>query len=547
MFPFLKKKPLKLQNTIILVVCFSTFVSLIVSAILIRNFILSMNRSSVSDRISSIAKIVASDKLIQKKLQTGDPTHVIQGITNEIMVASNLDFIVVMDPEGIRYSHADPSYIGLPFSSHEDVKKVIGGQEFFSEKEGMLGFGFRYFVPIYYDQEIIGAVCVGLTNNTIDNQVKDGQKMIAFSLIIGLSVGIIGAVFLAQKMKKVLLGLEPQEIAEQLSEKTIIENEVDEGILAISSDKTILLINTPAKNIFYQTKRLSDFEVGKKISDNLYDVLFKETIEHQTTVRTQFMYLNGIETISSVTPLFSNDRFLGAVATLRNRSEVMKLMEELGGTKQYINSMRAQTHEFMNKLHVISGLIDLKKYEEVTHFIQQLNQNYKKEIGQVSNLIKVPAIAGFLLGKINEAKEQSVEMLLESDSFIPKMEMDDSIHSLLQVLGNLLDNAKEAVLQMPERNGQVRLHLNYDTEAEVFIVTVCDDGVGISEEISEKIFTLGFSTKGINRGYGLNIIHSIVKRHGGILEFSKQANGGTIVYLELPKKEDQNDDKCPNN
>ena len=56
------------------------------------------------------------------------------------------------------------------------------------------------------------------------------------------------------------------------------------------------------------------------------------------------MYLNGIETISSVTPLFSNDRFLGAVATLRNRSEVMKLMEELGGTKQYINSMRAQTH-----------------------------------------------------------------------------------------------------------------------------------------------------------------------------------------------------------
>ncbi|HEN1879995.1 TPA: histidine kinase, partial [Enterococcus faecium] len=74
-----------------------------------------------------------------------------------------------------------------------------------------------------------------------------------------------------------------------------------------------------------------------------------------------------------------------------------------------------------------------------------------------------------------------------------------------------------------------------------------DGGVGISEEISEKIFTLGFSTKGINRGFGLNLIHSIVKRHGGFLEFSKQTNGGTIVYLELPKKEDQNDDKCPDN
>ncbi|MGC3370926.1 ATP-binding protein, partial [Enterococcus faecium] len=93
----------------------------------------------------------------------------------------------------------------------------------------------------------------------------------------------------------------------------------------------------------------------------------------------------------------------------------------------------------------------------------------------------------------------------------------------------------------------VRIHLNYDTEAEVFIVTVCDVGVGISEEISEKIFTLGFSTKGIKRGFGLNLIHSIVKRHGGFLEFTKQTNGGTIVYLELPKKEDQNEDKCPDN
>lgn len=93
-----------------------------------------MNRSSVSDKISSIAKIVANDKLIQK-LQTGDPTHAIQGITNEIMIASNLDFIVVMDPEGIRYSHADPSYIGLPFSSHEDVKSDWRTRIFSEKKE----------------------------------------------------------------------------------------------------------------------------------------------------------------------------------------------------------------------------------------------------------------------------------------------------------------------------------------------------------------------------------------------------------------------------
>ncbi|WP_338356807.1 Spo0B domain-containing protein, partial [Enterococcus faecium] len=56
---------------------------------------------------------------------------------------------------------------------------------------------------------------------------------------------------------------------------------------------------------------------------------------------------------------------------------------------QYIHSMRAQTHEFMNKLHVISGLIDLKKYEEVTHFIQQLNQNRDKFSQSVQEVASV--------------------------------------------------------------------------------------------------------------------------------------------------------------
>lgn len=106
-------------------------------------------------------------------------------------------------------------------------------------------------------------------------------------------------------------------------------------------------------------------------------------------------------------------------------------MEGLRGTKQCINSMRTQTHGFMSKPHAISGLTDLKKYEEITHFIQRLDQNYKKEIGQISGLIKVSTIADFLLGKMDEAREQSVETLLESDSSIPKMEVDNSTRSLL--------------------------------------------------------------------------------------------------------------------
>ena len=101
------------------------------------------------------------------------------------------------------------------------------------------------------------------------------------------------------------------------------------------------------------------------------------------------------------------------------------------------------------------------------------------------------------------------------------------------------------MLQKHERNGQVRIHLNYDTEAEVFIVTVCDDGVGYQKKSQKNIYAR-FSTKGINRGFGLNLIHSIVKRHGGFRIF--QTNKWRYNRLSrITKKEDQNDDKCPDN
>ncbi|WP_236674680.1 ATP-binding protein [Enterococcus sp. BWR-S5] len=531
---FFKRRSFNLQTTIIFVVCCSTLVSLIVSAILIRNFILNRNDETTNEKISSVAKIVSTNEIVKEGLLNGDSELTVQSFAADVMKAANLDFVVVMDTDMIRLSHAAPSYIGQKFSDEEDAKKVLSGEAFFSRKIGVLGNGYRYFVPVVNDGEIIGGVCVGLTSQSMGIYVSDAQKKILLSLLLGLTVGIIGAVFLAQKMKTILLGLEPEEIAAQLSEKEIIENEVEEGLIAISPTKQIILLNRGAKELFATSSLEMDSQLGEVIDENLYEVLFKATLEEKTEIRNQYMYLNGIEVIASVSPIFSEEQFFGAVATLRDQSEMMKLLEELGGTEQYINSLRAQTHEFLNKLHVISGLIDLEKFDEVSEFVQQLNHHYTVEVGYITKLIKVPAIAGFLLGKINEAKEQQVEMILADDSYVPEMLVDESVHALLQILGNLLDNAKEAVLKKGE--GQVRIHLTFEEEGQLFILEVCDDGIGLSKEAHQQLFNVGFSTKGENRGFGLNIVKRIIEEYDGVIEFSSRKTGGTVVYLELPNK-----------
>lgn len=524
-----------LQMTVILLVCCSTLVSLLVSAFLIRNFIMKTNYETVSEKMSSTAKIIAKSETVRNGLLYGDKQQFVQQFTRDITNDAKLDFIVVMDKKGVRLSHTDASYIGQPFSNKPDMQRVLAGHEFFSKKNGVLGKGYRYFVPVTFHNKVICAVCVGSTTQRIEMQIINAQKKILFALCVGLIVGIIGAIFLARKIKGILLGLEPEEIATQLIEKEIIENEVNEGILAISQNREVILMNKEAKKLLTSSNLETTSLIGSQVDENLYDVLFKKAFEEKQIIRNQAMYLNGVEVIASASPIFNKNQFFGVVATLNDQSEVIKLLDELGGTEQYINSLRAQTHEFLNKLHVVSGLIDLKKFDEVSSFIKQLNQHYRADVGIITKQIKVPAIAGFLLGKINEAKEQDVEMIIASDSYIPEIEVDDSIHALLQVLGNLLDNAKEATL-CNKSSRTVWIHLTFEEESQIFILTVCDNGIGITDETKHKLFQVGVSTKGKNRGFGLAIVKKIINQHNGMIEFSAREEGGTTVYLELPKE-----------
>lgn len=522
-----------LRAIIIFIVLLTTLISLVLSSLYIEHYVVQNEYKHAKDKMSTIAKVFATDEQVKDALIQDKTSKDIQALSLEVATISNMDFIVVLDKELIRLSHPNPDVIGQPFSDLDDARKTLNGESHFSQKKGVLGDGIRFFVPVKDDNNhIIGVICAGITLNTLQGEINNLQAKITLILLIGLFVGIIGAIISSTAIKRILLGLEPQDISKLVQEKQWINDEINEGIIAINKDQEITLINQAAFNLLTSIDpsfRLIENEV---IDPRLYTIFFKEcfTLQHKQT--DQELLLHTTTLIATTSPITVNKVFNGAVITFRDQSEMSQLIHTLSGSQQYIDALRAQTHEFMNKTHVIMGLIEQKKYDLVQDYIQQISHDYQKEVGYVTDIIKSPAIAGFILGKINEAKEQNVNLTLDHSSFLPDLTIDDTVHHIIQILGNLLDNAIDATKEETIKN--VNLLITYEMEGSILIIEVIDSGCGIQHTDVERLFQKGFSTKGIGRGYGLHAIYRIVNEHGGLIDITNNDDIGATIYIELP-------------
>lgn len=535
-----KEQRFSLRVIIIFIVTFSTLISLIASGLLIKNYVIKQELKRTKDKISSVARITASQGEVIEALEHKTAEINIQEISLAIAKAANVDFVVVLDKELIRLSHPDADVIGQPFSNIPDAKRALEGESHFSTEDGVLGKGTRFFEPIKNKSgEIIGVVCIGLISKTIDTDISDAQSKLIYGLLLGLGVGVIGATYGAYRIKKILFNLEPYEIANLLYDKEVVENEITECILAINLEREVILLNKEASLLLKKIDSSFEIELNKKIPDEIFETLFNATFEKREKSKDQTITLGDIEIIANMSPIFSNEIFSGGVVTFRNQSELTHLVQQLSGTEQYIDSLRAQTHEFMNKMQVIMGMIELKQYDQVTSYMQDLHKNYQSDVGYITDKIKSPAIAGYLLGKVNEAEEKKINFTIMPESYLPELKTDTDIHDLLQILGNILTNAFDAVTFKNDK--QVFLLIKHEEEGQIIMLDVMDSGTGISEEIKHQIYDNRFSTKTHDRGYGLYLVKKIVVARKGIIEFSAVEDGGTHFYVEFPMIGEEND------
>lgn len=527
-----RKRLWNLWKTITLLVCTVVIFSLLVTDILISHNVERTTEDSQAEKAKTIAHIVANDSIVIDGLTGKADITAIQTYTNRILKNTGVQFIVVMDMNGIRKSHPNPQKIGHHFIGG-DEGPALKGKEHVSLAEGTLGISMRVFVPVFSETgEQLGAVAVGISADNVKERVKESRHIIYIGVGVGILVGIIGAILLARHIKKSLFGLEPHRIAKILEERNTMLQSVKEGIIAVDKEANVTLINNEAKRLFKKSGLEEDF-IGKDVELYMPNSRIKEVLQTGEVQLNEEQNIYGITIVTNRVPLYVKGEIVGAIATFRDKTEIRKLAEELTGIRLYAEALRAQSHEFMNKMHVVLGLTHMKQYEELQKYISGMVSEHQYEIGGVMERIKSPVFAGFLLGKLSYAREKNIKLIIGEDSYMPEIDDESIIHELITIVGNLIDNALEAVTNCEKK--QVELEIQY---GDTLIITVQDTGKGIQEEIG-ALFTKGYSTKGDNRGYGLYLVKESIQRINGEIHMHSLVGKGTTITIEIPKGRDE--------
>jgi len=388
------------------------------------------------------------------------------------------------------------------------------------------------------DNETIGYVVTGYSDDILNKSTIDSVLFLMLMAFLGLVIGILGAVFLAGRIKRVLFGYEPEEIARLLQERNIILNSVREGIINVNSESIITVVNSEAKMLLEQAG-ISDCNdlYGKSAIEVLRHVPLNDIIkEGKTLVDASVRFGNTIFVVTAV-PLLgisTGEQVLGAVITFRKKSVVEEMANQLTGFKNYVTALRAQTHEFMNKMHVIMGLIDMKAYNELKNYTQEIAYNRQSEVSYIVTRLKDITLSGFILGKISRSRELDIDFRLTEESEVHS-ELDvPSVHDIVLIAGNLIENAFDA---LKNYNGERIVNLSIlDFDKEIVIV-VEDSGPGMSEMTKQKIYERGFSTKDDSgRGFGLFLAKQSADSLNGTIIVESALGEGTTFTVRLPVK-----------
>ena len=231
-----------------------------------------------------------------------------------------------------------------------------------------------------------------------------------------------------------------------------------------------------------------------------------------------------------------SDGVAGAIGILHDRAEYTKLMEDLSGTRYLVDSMRANNHDFTNKLHVILGLIQMEMYDDAMAYIQNITMVQRETISKVMNAVSEPAVAALLIGKIARAAELNIKFVLREGCYYSSADMNLPSEMMVTVIGNLLDNAFESMNSSDDISENKELMFGIYSRPGAVLITVDDTGKGIKEDDIERIFVKGYSTKGEGRGTGLDQVKTMVESFGGKITVESQEGVGSSFSVSFTKE-----------
>ncbi|WP_336221739.1 sensor histidine kinase [Citrobacter amalonaticus] len=526
----LRKQPMKLGTTVILMVSAVLFSVLLVVHLIYFSQISQMTRDALADKALAVARTLADSPEIRQGLMKKPEESGIQAIAEAVRKRNDMLFIVVTDMKSLRYSHPEAQRIGQPFKG-DDILLALDGKENVAINRGFLAKALRVFTPIYDENHRqIGVVAIGQELSRVTEQINDSRGSIIWSVLFGVLVGLLGTWVLVKVLKRILFGLEPYEISTLFEQRQAMLQSIKEGVIAVDASGEVTLINEAAQNLLDYRKLQDDAKLSTLSHAWSQVVDLSEVLRDGTSHRDEEINVKDRLLLINTVPVRSNGKIIGAISTFRDKTEVRQLMQRLDGMVNYADSLRERSHEFMNKLHVILGLLHLKSYKQLEEYIIKTANNYQEEIGSLLGKIKSPVIAGFLLSKINRTSDSGHKLLISHDSQLPDSGNEDQIAALITILGNLIENAIDALEGQSE--GEISVSLFYRNGW--LHCEVNDDGPGIEPDRIDSIFEKGVSSKGTERGVGLALVKQQVETLGGNIFVESEPGVFTQFFVQIP-------------
>lgn len=485
-------------------------------------------RDQIGRKAVEVAQSVALNPGVRQGLLEKDAQGV-QSLAEAVRRATGAEFVVVGDRRGIRLSHPDPQKIGKHFVGGDLRPALDKGQAYASQAVGTLGPSLRGIVPVRGTEgDIIGFVAVGYLLRDIEAMVGQSQREILGYVAVVLLFGMVGAAIIAKGLKAAIFGLEPREIAALFQERNAIIGAIREGVVAVDGAGCLTLVNQAARR--YLGRHFAENLRGRALTEICSCPALEDSLTRGGKLLDHEMVVAGRPMVVNVLPL--GEEAGGAVASFRPKDELDRLTRELSQMQEYSELLRAQTHEYSNKLHTIAGLIQIGAPQEALELVMTEASGYQELIRTLAEAVPDPIVAGIILGKFNRARELKIDFIFDPDSSLVDLPARIDRSHLVTILGNLLDNAFEAA-----RGGEVReVRLFLTDLGPDLVIEVEDSGGGVAQNIAATLFERGASTKlGEGRGTGLYLVRQALEDLGGQITFGEGELGGALFVASIPK------------
>ena len=485
-------------------------------------------QESRGNRLRAAAENLASTGAVRDTMELAGDRLVLASYAQDRADLVGATNVFVLDPEARVVVGTDPTRDGDRFDLHAGVMDgrvwtgdvTDGGERAVSAQ-----------VPILSDDgpeevaaglppagEVVGVVVVTEEYPPLTERLGEaGDDLVTF-LALGLALGGAGSWLLSRLIKRRTRGLEPAEIAALADQREALLTSIREGLVAVSADGVVTVLSESARELLNlpagaQGRSLRDLDLEPRVAD-----LLGGTDQVQDAV----LLVDGRLLVVNRNPVEAAGRPAGTVVTLRDRTELLAMQSELSARQGVTETLRAQTHEFSNQLHTISGLLQLQEYDEAGRLIGTLTRRRAEISDAVTALVEDPAVAALLIAKTSLAAERRVDLRLDEGSALPRLDPDLSA-DVGTVLGNLVDNAVDAVASTGAP-GTVVVRLLADGDA--VVLQVADTGPGVPPEQVASVF---------RRGVGLALVQVVCERRGGSVSVHNE--NGAVFTARLPAED----------